>query len=520
LPEGPQDVAGILDRHVLERPNAVALVGRNGRLTFAQLDEEVHAAAAFLHFLGVEPGDRVAACAGNDTEIVAAFLAVQRLGAIWVGINRKYAPPEKRFLIEDAGARVFLADADAVADIHRLDRPPQGLDHIVSMQPGDGASAWRQGLRRFAGARIRRAPADPWASAAIAYTSGTTGHPKGVVHSQHSIVLAAWVAAVNSGRTDADVIRGSALPLTILNLMIHGPVCAYVTGACHVCIDRIDAEGVAEWIEKERVNSLSLVPTVVRDLLTRPSIRRESLASVSWLLSGAATVPQDLPKLYEERFGRRFTIGYGLTECPTGVTMTRDDSPDVQGCIGRPHFHLQVAICDQSGSLLSAGKSGEICFRAIETGPWANVYSGPLGYWRRPEATAALWRNGWVHSGDIGYLDERGELYIQDRRCDLIIRGGANVYPAEVERVLRLHPRVRDCAVAGIPDPRLGQVVAAFIEAYDRRDTESLVADLTTLCRREIAEYKIPARWAVVESLPRNAMGKIIKSQLVALLAQ
>lgn len=517
MPEGPQDVASILQQPLRQRPDSLALVCRFSRLTFRQLDAEVGAGAAFLRSLGVGMGDRVAACAGNYSDLVVAFLAVQRLGAIWVGINRKYAAPEKRHLIEDSGARVFLADSDTMQQMAGLAQSVGALEHLISMQPGDEWSAWRQGLRKHGTSAPEVPQVDPWAPAAIAYTSGTTGQPKGVVHSQHSMVLAAWVAAVNSGRTDAGVIRGSALPLTILNLMIHGPVCAYVTGARHVCMDRIDAVGVAEWIEREQVNSLSLVPTVIRDLLTQPEIRPEAIRSVTWLLGGAATVPQELPRLYEQRFGRRFAVGYGLTESPTGVTMTRDDSPDVQGCVGRPHFHLQVSIRDEAGMARPAGESGEICFRGVESGPWAGVYSGPLGYWRKPEATERLWRGGWVHSADMGYLDSSGQLYIQDRRSDLIIRGGANVYPAEVERVLRLDPRVRDCAVIGLPDQRLGQSVAAAVEAYDTDSSGALITNLAKLCGEQIAQYKNPTRWVVVPSLPRNAMGKIVKQALLPL---
>jgi len=514
MPEGPQDVATLLERPLRERPQAIALVSRHDRLTFAQTDARVRAAAQFLRDLGVGEGDRVAACAGNHADIVIAFLAAQRLGAIWVGVNRNYAPLEKSFLLEDSGACVFLADDKAAAEIEALAARPETLRRLVRMEPGDEAGEWRSAVRERLGADPEFPVIDPWAPAAIAYTSGTTGFPKGVVHSQHNMVMAAWAANVNSGRTDPEVIRATALPMTILNLMILGPVAAFATGARHVCMDRIDAEGVAEWIETEQVNTLSLVPTVVQDMLTLPTIRPEALRSIRWLVAGAAVVPQGLPALYEARFGRKLTVGYGLTECPTGVAATGEDSPAVQGAIGRPHFHLEVTIQDEAGRVLPAGEAGEICFRATQTGKWANVYAGPLGYWKRGEATAQLLRGGWIHTGDVGSYDADGELHIHDRRNDLIIRGGSNIYPAEVERVLREDPRVRDCAVVGKPDARLGEVVAAFVEPFDLETAADLVSDLERRCQDRIARYKIPVQWELVREMPRNAMGKIVKGRL------
>ena len=514
MPQGPQDVATILERPLRERPDALALISRHDRLTFAQTDAQVRAAAQFLGELGVRQGDRVAACAGNHADIAIAFLAVQRMGAMWVGINRNYAPLEKRFLLEDSGALVFLADDKAADEIEALAEPPTALRHLVRMEPGDETSGWRAGLRARLGATPTFPKVDPWDPAAIAYTSGTTGFPKGVVHSQHDMVMAAWVSVVNSGRADAEVVRATALPMTILNMMILGPVTAFATGATHVCMDRIDAEGVAEWIEREQVNTLALVPTIVQDMLTLPTIKPEALRSITWLVAGAAVVPQALPALYEARFGQKLTVGYGLTESPTGVASTHDGSPAAQGAIGRPHFHLEVTIQDEAGQVVAKGEAGEICFRAVQTGEWANVYAGPMGYWKRPDATAHLLRGGWVHTGDVGSFDADDELHIHDRRSDLIIRGGSNIYPAEVERVLREDPRVRDCAVLGKPDTRLGQVVAAFVEPFDMAGGEALVEDLQAYCRDRIAKYKIPVEWRLIDAMPRNAMGKIVKGKL------
>lgn len=513
-PEGPHNVADIIPARARQFSDRTALVDRSRSMTYAQVYSETNQAARFLRALGVRAGDRVGACAANSCDLTIAFFAIQRLGAVWVGINRNTVASEKRYFLEDSRAGVFLGDAEAAESVRSIRGSLPDLKEIVLFGDGVARSQWLTALSGFKGAVFAETPIDPWAPAAIAYTSGTTGYPKGAVHSQHSIAVAAWVAARNSGRTDEKVVRATALPMTILNLMILGPVCSFATGARHVCIDRPEAGCIADWIEKEKVNTISLVPAIIQDLLTSPEISSEALDSLSWLVGGAAMVPQSLPGLYRKRFGRSMITGYGLTECPTGASMTHDKTPGAQGAIGRPHFHLDVGILDDGMRLLRPGQAGEICLRAKQEGPWRGVFTGALGYWGRPEATASLHRGGWLHTGDIGYLDEAGELYILDRRSDLIVRGGANVYPAEVERVIRMHPAVRDVAVVGLPDIRLGEVVAACVEVPGLPDEASMEGELRELCGRELARYKHPVIWRFTDALARNAMGKVLKPRV------
>ena len=513
IPDSLQDVASILGEQAKLRPNAEALVGRFDRLTFSQLDSATNSAAAFLESLGIAPASRVAACTANHTDLIVAFFAVQKLGAIWVSINPITTASEKKHLLDTSGVAVFLGDDDSVSQVRTIESELPLLVATIDMEPGNEASGWVRGLKEFDGALPPEVNVDPWAPAGIAFTSGTTGFPKGVVHSQHNMMVVARIGELR-GTRDSETVTATALPLTILNLMILGPVAAFSTGSKHVCIDQLNAESVAHWAETEKINTLALVPTVVQDLLTSPNISRESLRSVTSMAVGAATVPQGLPELYKERFGMEPGIGYGLTEAPTGVSSTSEESPKVQGAIGQPLMHLEVSIQDDQGRTVAANEHGEICFRAVQEGEWAQVYSPTLGYWNNAEATAELLRGGWVHTGDVGSLDENGELFIHDRRKDLIIRGGANVYPAEIERVLRLDSRVRDCAVVGRPDERLGEVVVAFIEPFDLQDSETIVSELKSLCESELSRYKIPVQWLVVEAMPRNAMGKVMNPHL------
>ena len=521
IPGGWRDVASCLDRSVAAKPDAEALVGRFARYSYRQLDEAINAAAAALRSLGVGSGDRVAASAGNHPDIVIAFFAAQRLGAIWVGISRPLAGPEKAFQLKDSGARVFLADSAAMAQIGPRRAELPDLAHLIDMEPGETPNAWLRLVDAHAGARRPDVAIDPHAPAAIAYTSGTTGHPKGAVHSQHNmmVVAASTHEGLKGGHWRPGLRRGVTLGLTILNLMILEPVTALSGGGACVCMDRADAAGVAEWIRRERIETFTSAPATVFDLLTRPEIDPADLSSLIFAGAGGANVPDELRRLYAERFGSPLTTSYGLTEAPTAVTGTAVGGL-VPGSAGRAFAHLQVAILDPDGKVRPHGEAGEICVRAARDGAWAGVYTPMLEYWRRPEETAATLRGGWLHTGDIGVMDAAGELFVKDRMKEMIIRGGANIYPAEVERVLVSDPRVREAAVVGKPDARLGEVVVAFVElAAGVSPTPELEAELRASCLEQLARYKLPEVWRFMPEMPRNAMNKVIKARLRELVA-
>ncbi|MHB1931096.1 MAG: class I adenylate-forming enzyme family protein, partial [Acidimicrobiales bacterium] len=279
---------------------------------------------------------------------------------------------------------------------------------------------------------------DPFAPAAIAYTSGTTGHPKGSVHSQRNLVM---VGAANAhfGIWRRDPRQGAVLALTILNVMALCPLLAFQLGGTCVCIDRSDPIGLADWIEREQVASLS---TGV----------------------GGTSCPETLRSTYRRRLGGAVCASYGLTEAPAAVSTQSPDVESPPGSSGRPIPHLDVTVRDPAGRELGTGEVGEICVGAPDVGAWADVYTPFLGYWNQPSATAEALRGGVLHTGDLGHLDEGGELFVHARMNDLIVRGGSNVYPAEVERVLLEDPRVAAAAAVGMPDSRLGERVVAFVE--------------------------------------------------------
>ncbi|MEX2269159.1 MAG: AMP-binding protein [Acidimicrobiia bacterium] len=483
IPDGaPQSIAAVLDRGLREHPDREALVGRSGRATYAELDRLVNQVANGLASTGVQPGDRVAACLPNDAPIVVAFLACMRISAIWVGINRVLAPPERLYLLDDAAASLVLE--------------PEG-EWLTWLEAGDGE---RPTLK-----------VDPFAPAAIAYTSGTTGYPKGAVHSQHNLLLPGAVARAR-GQYDEDDRFGVMLPLTLLNLIALGPLLAYQVGGTCVAIDRVDAPGLAAWIRDERVTTFASVPAILHDLLTHPEVQTDDLATLRTPGVGGADCPEAFRELYRERYSAEVTIGYGLTEAPTAVTMTRPDEAPVPNSAGRALPHVRIVAIDDDAKELPAGEVGELCVGPALAGPFAGVYTPMLGYWNQPDATAAALCEGVLHTGDLGYLDDQGEVFVADRRNDLIIRGGANVYPAEVERVIHEDPRVAACAVVGKPDERLGERVVAFVQAAPGAALD--VAQLRARCEQNLARYKVPEVFEIVEDFQRTSMGKIKKGPL------
>jgi len=513
IPGGPQDAATAIDRWVQERPDAEALIGRYSRFSFRDLDAEINAACAALTSLGVHEGDRVAACAPNHPEFAIAFMASQRLGAIWVGINKPLAAPEKRHIINDSGACVVLAGREAIDQIRSLRPDTPSLHHLIEMEAGDPACDWATLIARHRGAVRPKVAIDPFAPALISYTSGTTGLPKGAVHTQHNAVLVGL--AINAhDSTDAGMRQGVVLALTINNMLIVGILYAWASGSPLICIDKTDTATIVEFVKRERIGSMAVVPTMLYDLLNNPAVNPGDIASLKLPKSGGAALPEEFRAKFRARFGTQLRATYGLTEAPTVVTQTSDRETPPPFSSGKPLPQLALRICDEAGVELSVGEVGEICVGPCPVGPWPNVYTPMLGYWNRPEATAEALRDGWLRTGDLGCVDSDGNLFVKDRKKEMIIRGGSNIYPAEIERVLQQDARVQACAVVGRPDARLGEKVVAFVQPVPGNPAEALTEELKAACDRELARYKRPSEWIIVGEFPRNAMGKVIRPEL------
>ena len=480
-------IARLLDGALASRPAAPAVVARGGALTFAELDAGADAAAGALWELGVRPGDRVAACLPNDLEIVVAFHGAQRIGALWAGIGEALTAAEQRALADLCAPAVVVAGPRCALE---------GREVV-------DARRWAQ----LTEAR-HAAPAvaiDPHAPAGIAFSSGTTGMPKAIVHSQHNLVLPAAVLVATRG-WGPELRKGDCFPFTILNLQVLSTLVTALAGGCSIIMDRRDPDGVAEWVRRERVTVWNGAPAQLFDLARRTDLDLTALAEV-W--AGGGPCPEHVRDAFRAAHGLPVTVAYGLSEAPTVVAIDPVGGTHREGASGQVLPHLEVAAHDDDGRRLGPGREGELRITAAGDGAWAGCWRPPLGYWE----DGAVRRAGpeVVMTGDVGWVDADGWLTMVDRKKLMIVRGGANVSPAEVESVLMRHPSVAAAVVFGLPDDRLGERVAALVLPADA-DVDS--AALASFCSRRLARYKIPEIWGRPESLPTNAMGKIIRTDL------
>ena len=504
IPARARTITEVLDPVLEVDPRRLALVGPSRALSYQEFDACANAAAAALRQLGARPGDRVAASLPNDVDIAVAFHGAMRMGAIWVGINRNLAPPEKHVLLDAAKPAVFLADPEIAGD-------HESRWQVVRADPAEAGSDWAVAVDGCAGA-ARLPPPDPNAPAAIAFTSGTTGQPKGIVHSQRNLLLPA-AALMVSRRYDETLRKGDCLPLTILNLQVLTTLLTATAGGCCVLTDRRDAPGVAEWISREGVTVWNGVPAILYSMVHDPGIDPQQLSRLREVWTGGGPCPEDLLSAFRARFAVPVRQSYGLTEAPTVVTIDAVDGQHVEEASGIALPHLDVQVCDDRGDQLSPGQLGEITVAAVHDGPWADEYRTMLGYWR--EEAVETFDGDRLYTGDVGLIDGAGNLFVRDRKKLLILRGGANVYPAEVERMIERLPGVRGSAVIGLPDPRLGQRVVAAIELDP--GAEVTPQEVVDHCRAHLARYKVPEEVVIVATLPRNAMGKVRRDPLAGL---
>lgn len=493
-----QTVAAATESSAERWPNRLALVVGDARYDFRTLHELTGKAAGALSSIGVRPGVRVMACVPNCPEVVVAFLAVMRLGAIWVGISPALAGPEQRFIFFDSGSELLFSTSN-----NPLIEEGIATTHLCI---DDGSWSEVVGRSNIHEGTIQ----DPFAPAAIAYSSGTTGRPKGVVHSQHNMV-ATVLGIRTTGRNKASR-TGCVFPLAVLNMMVLGPVLSLFSGgSCHAA-NRTDGRGLADWVRNEKINLLHTVPTVLHDLVSDPTITKHDLSSLEEVIVGGADPPENLRVRFTERFGLSPTNAYGLTEHLNGVAWEHRGEVHRPGSSGRPFPTLQVSIRNDSGKLLKPFEEGEVCVSAAQNGPYASIYTPMLGYWMRPVETGLALQDGELRTGDIGFLDGDGFLYILDRKVDTIFRGGANIYPAEVERVLMKYPGVVACAVVGRPNDRLGEVVVAALQLSPSVYVDA--DEVRSFCLERLARYKVPIQFLIVSELPRSSGGKVKRTEV------
>lgn len=468
------------DRRALVDPHGDAIADASTSISNAEFLERVRSVARRLHRLGIGPGDVVALKLSNRVEFVMLLFASWRVGAAVTPVNPAMTEAEVVRQVDDSGARLLVVEDDR-----------ENVGSVPTLEATD-----------IYGAADDDEPdpnVDHAALALLIYTSGTTGIPKGVMldHANISSMAAMGQDALEVGPRDRCLL---ILPLFHVNGIVVSVLTPLLGGASVVIADRFDPQIFFATIECERPTFFSAVPTIYSMLAALPDDVRPDASSVRFAVCGAAPASAELLTRFESRFGFPLIEGYGLSEGTCASTINPIAGPRKAGTVGLPFPGQEVRIVGTDGEVVAQGEDGEVIVR----GP--NVMRGYLG---RPDDTAATIVDGWLHTGDIGHLDDDGYLTLVGRSKEMIIRGGENIYPKEIEDVLSGDPTVLDAAVVGMPDDTWGEVVVAFVQG--RPATSVDVPALEARCARLLSGYKRPTRILVLDVLPTNAMGKIDK---------
>lgn len=494
------NIADWIDRHAAYAPNKAAILFDDREVSYAALAQEVERLAATLAGeLGVAAGDRVAILAHNRPEFLALVFACARIGAICVPLNWRLAPPEHRYILQDAEAAVLFCDPQFREGVETI-RAALPLRHLIGF--GSSGGGWRDyaDLIKGEGAAPRRGRLED--AALIVYTSGTTGRPKGAVLTQNALQ---W-NAVNS--TALHDLVSTDRVLTFLPMFHVGglniqTLPALHAGATVILQSRFQPAEALQAIARLRPSITLVVPAVMSALISHPDWRKTDISCLRLVGAGSSIIPLDLIRAFHLR-GVPVCQVYGSTEtAPTAIVLRREDAMRKEGSTGTAALHCEARIVDEHGRDVAPGGRGEILIR----GP--NVMSG---YWRDPTATAEALVDGWFHTGDIGHQDEEGFYWVDERKKDLIISGGENIYPAELEAVLAECRDVAEAVVVARPDPKWGEVPVAVV--VPRGGARLEAEQVRALFAGRLARFKHPHDVVFVDDLPRNAIGKVLRYRL------
>jgi len=502
------NVGSHLSKRAELNPDLEALVDDTAgrRFTFAELNERADRAAHALTGLGLATGDRVAVLLPNGHQFAELFYGAARAGLVVVPLNWRLVANELAYMLRDSEATVLVFDAQhdaVVADLRERGGAEDGTPVVHWLRVGADTPGWALDFDRL----VDGAAPDPVVVDVdgedplfIMYTSGTTGLPKGAVHTHDSVEWSVLtvLASVDIRFRDRYLISMPLFHVAALNPM----ACCVYRGATIVMLRHFDATRIWDVFRDERVTVTLAVPAMLNFMLPTYSPElRESLA-LRWIMSGAAPVPASLIECYA-RLGFEVHQVYGLTEtCGPACVISPDDALTHIGSTGKAFFHTDVRIVDEQGAEVGRGVPGEVLVRGRHI---------MAGYWRRPQATAETITDGWLHTGDIAVRDADGFIYIQDRIKDMIISGGENVYPAEIEDVLLSHPGIADAAVLGMPSVKWGESPLAVVV---RADPDIDEAEVLAHCGDKLARFKLPKRAVFTDVIPRTPTGKALKRLL------
>ncbi len=491
----------ILQASALEKPDHTAIIFDDRKISYAELDRAVRGVTTSLKARGIGPGDKVALLVPNVPEFTIAYFGILYAGAAVVPINVLAAAPEVAYFLEDSDAKLLI--------VHPLFEKPgragaaeRGVP-VVMAGGGSGADSLEDMTTAEASGFVQ--PTAPDDTAVILYTSGTTGKPKGaeLTHSNLFLNCAFVVPKLMAAGTGDDHVAMAVLPL----FHSFGQTCvqnaSIALGGSFTVVARFDPAKALEVITRDRVTFFAGVPTMYFALLHHEGAEASHFANVRQAFTGGAPMPVEVMSAFEKKFDVKIQEGFGLSETSPVASFGTLDKPRKAGSIGYPVWGVEMCIMDDQDNPQPDGERGEICIRGH------NIMKGYLG---RPDATKEALKGGWFHSGDIGLRDEDGCYWIVDRKKDMILRGGFNVYPREVEEVLYAHPAVVEAAVIGVPHDSHGEEVKAVVAL--KEGAEATADEMIAFCKERLAAYKYPRIVEFLETLPKGPTGKILKREL------
>jgi len=494
-----QTIDEVLRRHGESAPESIAVEFEGLTITYRQLDRDATRVANWLSKKGIVPGDRIAAISRNNAGILRLIFAASRLGAVLVQLNARLTVPEISFMLEDSEARLVFSDAGCSNTAQEaVIRAPRCGGHYLISESGD--------IEALQADAPPASYAESSRDAAVLqlYTSGTTGGPKGVVLTQANLLALARGGCEALGHFGSRTANLICLPIFHVG-GIDWLMFALLSRSPIVLMKDVIPKAVLTALVDKEVTGMLLVPTVVRMVVEEAEQRNVSIPSLKMLTFGASPMTTELIARTRKVFPNASLYHvYGMTETSGMFTSIRVSEQRLESC-GKPWTGSEIKVIDESGKPLGPNQVGHIICRSPQLMP---------GYWKRPEANEEILREGWFHTGDAGYLDEEGFLYVKDRVKDMVKTGGENVYPAEVEEALSGHPSVAEVAVIGVPDPKWDERVLAVVRLRQGHVLDR--ASLEEFARRKLAGYKVPRQYETVDELPRTASGKVVKSELRA----
>jgi len=481
----------------------VSIIFEGKEYTNFQMDKTARRLGNALKRLGVKRGDRVILQMPNSPEVLQAFQGIWKIGAITVPINYQIGAEETAYIYQDSGANTVITSLDFMDKVREAQTKAHGVKNVivVSEEPIKGTLSFAK-IINDSSDDLEMVETDNDEIASLVYTSGTTGKPKGVIQTHYALYYTAkMVQETNSYSMDA--VNVAMLPLchsygigvmNSTNLRTHGKT---------VILRQFNVEQLFSAIERYKVTSVAAVPTMYIYMLSYPDYAKYYLSSVKHFICGSAPLSIETWKQFKEKFGGEIAEGWGLTEACANNSVNPIYGLKKAGSIGLPMIGMEMKIFDDTGKELPQGKEGEIVLR------------GPMvmkGYWNQPEATAEVIRNGWLHTGDIGYVDADGYFFITDRKKDIIIKGGENISPRAIEEVLYTHPCVAEAACIGITDKVYGEDIKVFVVLKPEQKTNS--DEILEYCKGKLKRFFVPKEVVILKEMPKTLVGKILKKEL------